>query len=552
MQFRFLLVLIFFYSAAFATDSNCRYFISFTDKNSNPYNLSSPSDYLSRAAIERREKAHIAISVTDLPVNPQYIAALQSAGLTIISRSKWLNGVIAETSDTNSVNLMKVFPFISDVRLIYDPRVDVLFKRKWLQNERAKAEESAMAQRIASLSYGMSYNQVHMIHCDYLHDSGFLGEGKMIALLDGGFYRVDSLHAFDSLRASNQIIATWDFVHNETDVYGDASHGMSVLSAIAGNIPGSIMGTAPHASFLLLETEDVASESIAEEYYWEAGAEYADSAGADIISSSLSYTTFDDSSQNHTYAEMDGHTTVAALAANHAASVGILVIVSAGNDGSNPWNFIGTPADADSALAIGAVDSAGAYAFFSSNGPSSDGDVKPNVAAQGDNTTIYFPGDIVGMASGTSFSAPIIAGAAACLWQAFDSLSNMQIFSAIQRSASQFFFPDTLLGYGIPDFAMASTLLKVNSATSPVAEGIVKLYPSPTKDRCRLFFNSSGNSKAELRLMNTLGQVVFLKELSLVHGIQVLEISIPDLNSGVYFVEMVTGDKKFTAPIVKY
>jgi hypothetical protein len=190
---------------------------------------------------------------------------------------------------------------------------------------------------------------------------------------------------------NNRVLATWDFVDNETDVYDDDQHGTMVLSLIGGNVPGEIIGTAPGASYILLRSENATSESLIEEYNWSSAAEYADSAGADVINSSLGYTEFDDPAQNHTYSDLDGNTTPISIAADIAASKGMVVCNSAGNEGNGTWMHISAPADADSILAVGAVDEFEAYVQFSGKGPSADGNVKPNVVAQGYQTFVADP-----------------------------------------------------------------------------------------------------------------------------------------------------------------
>src|ERR1035437_7285720 len=216
------------------------------------------------------------------------------------------------------------------------------------------------------------------------------------------------LFFFSSRRRHTRYWRDWS-----SDVCSSDLHGCMVLSCIGGNWPGMTIGTAPHASFWLLVTEDANTENIIEEYNWDAGAEFADSVGADIISTSLAYTTFDHADQNHSYADMNGRTTPACHAAEIAAEKGIHVIAAAGNSGgtNDPWHFIGTPADADSILAIGAVDPSRKLAAFSSKGPASDGRIKPDIADQGQWTTVIDPvfsaNDLNITANGTSFATPI-------------------------------------------------------------------------------------------------------------------------------------------------
>lgn len=304
--------------------------------------------------------------------------------------------------------------------------------------------------RTNSFNYGQATGQTQMIAMDALHNLGYAGEGMLIALLDGGFLDANIMPSLDSVFSNNQVLATWDFVSNDANVYDDNWHGASVFSCIAANVPGEMVGTAPHAQFLLLRSEDVSSEYIIEEYNYAAAAEFADSAGADVIHSSLGYTKFDDASQDHTYADMNGNTAPATIAADLAAKKGIIVTSSAGNEGNSQWNYISVPADGDSVLAVGAVDQQAMYSSFSSNGPSADGRVKPDVAAVGGSTFLFMPfNPSVVQASGTSFSGPIIAGAAACLWQSWPTKRIWKLCrpSNVQRTNISILIPYWVMEY---------------------------------------------------------------------------------------------------------
>jgi subtilisin family serine protease len=258
----------------------------------------------------------------------------------------------------------------------------------------------------------------------------------VIALLDGGFFNYTTLDAMDSIIINNQVLDTWDFYSNNTTVSDDHPHGMQCLSTIAANIPGQFIGKAPKANFLLYRTEDTNSEYPIEEFNMVCGMERADSAGADVISASLGYSEFDDASFNHTYAQMNGSTTIAAIGADLAAKKGILFVNAAGNEGSNAWHYIITPADADSVLAVGAVSTSGAVGSFSSYGPSSDGQVKPDVASVGVGAMVQSTSNTVVTGSGTSFACPNMAGLSSILWQGFPEVSNMRIVRALREAGS--------------------------------------------------------------------------------------------------------------------
>ena len=314
-----------------------------------------------------------------------------------------------------------------------------------------------------------------------LHENGYFGDNINVAIFDAGFMGVDILPIFNNLWDNNKIIFTRDFVNNNKNVFDYSQHGTMVLSVMGGYMLDSLIGTAPMANYLLFRTEDSESETMVEEDYWAAAAELADSIGVDIINSSLGYTImYDDTINSHTYSDMDGNTTIITKAADRAASRGILVVNSAGNSGLSSWYHIGAPADGDSVLAIGAVDYLGKIASFSSRGPSFDGRIKPNVCAKGVSVVVADQDSTIRYANGTSFSAPIISGLSACLWQAISSnnieLSNMDIINLIQESSSLFSNPNDSLGYGIPNFYLSYLNSSIDSSNY---DNQINIFPNP-------------------------------------------------------------------------
>ncbi|MCX6291884.1 MAG: S8 family serine peptidase [Bacteroidetes bacterium] len=540
--------IIIFFLPFFSSAQTSKYFIQFTDKNNSPYSVSSPSAFLSSRAIARRASHGIAVQPNDLPVNQNYIDSVVAKGAVIRTRSKWFNGVTIE-ADTNTLHAVTALPFVQQSTKVFRVRSfsDDQHPERKFQSWPIRDENNSM--KTQSYSYGQSFDQIHIMHGDYLHDSGFHGENMVIAILDAGFYHVDSLPAFDSLRVNGQILGTWDFVTGDSSVYEDYDHGMSVLSTIGGNIPGQLVGTAPKAGFWLLRTEDIFSEHVIEEYNWDAGAEYADSVGADVITTSLGYTQFNNPAENHTRADMNGHTTPCAKAANIAFSKGMMVMASAGNDGGNFWQYIGTPADGDSVMAVGAVNTFGNYATFSSTGPSSDGDVKPNVAAVGQGTTISIYNGAIGNGNGTSFSCPVLAGSAACLWQAFPNKTNREIFDAIQRSASQALNPDSLLGYGIPNFLLADQLLGGVDVNVKHDE-IISVFPNPARNRVYISGYSSAGKKVAVNIFDLPGRQVPI-HFSFINNGSDIEADISSLSSGIYFLQFQDELKTVVKKLVK-
>jgi hypothetical protein len=249
---------------------------------------------------------------------------------------------------------------------------------------------------------------------------------------------------------------------------------------MGGYIPGEFMGTAPQASYWLLRTEEGAAETVSEEYNWVAGAEFADSVGADMINSSLGYTTFDFPSMDYTYSQLNGNTTIITKGADLAARTGILVCNSAGNSGASSWYYIGAPADADSILSIGAVKSDRSVASFSSFGPTSDGRIKPDVSSMGQQAYILGLMGNTQTGNGTSFASPILCGAVACLWQKYPNKTNFEIMDAVRRSAHTYSNPTNQYGYGIPNFGVADKLLQEVDFTNYYNDQKIVVYPNPT------------------------------------------------------------------------
>jgi subtilisin family serine protease len=368
---------------------------------------------------------------------------------------------------------------------------------------------------------------------------GYTGEGLAIAVLDGGFRGVDTGVGFQSFWDKEQILATFNFADNVEDVFLSSLHGTYVLSIMGADMPGKYIGASPEASFYLLRTEVVDSERVAEEDFWLAAAEFADFVGADIINSSLGYTTYDVESENHTYADMDGNTTVVTRAADMAASKGILVCNSAGNSGNDSWRYIGAPADGDSVFTIGAVDSERIPADFSSEGPTADGRVKPNISVMGDYSSVLHPDGVVYVGSGTSFSSPLAAGAAACLWQAFPEKTNWEIMEALQKSASRANNPDYKVGYGIPNMVVAYHLLK-GTDFDELTEGMLSVFPNPVRDASTLVLSSTIGNGMVYRVTDMSGRIVEESVLSPSESpLNLINLNTETWTDGAYIISIV-------------
>ncbi|HEY2721189.1 MAG TPA: S8 family serine peptidase [Chitinophagaceae bacterium] len=450
-----------------------RYIVKFKDKNGTPYTLSNPLAYLSQRSIDRRVRYGLSVDSTDLPVNPTYITEVKNVpNVILLNISKWLNAVTIQTTDANALTTINNFSFVKSAAQIAARMNNPQSSNLKFENNFSTVNSSIVKSEQANANYynygNASFNEIHLHNGEFLHNIGLRGKGMQIAILDNGFnnYTSSAFTAFDSVNANNQVLGTWDFVAREQNVANDGNHGMSCFSIIAANIPGQFVGKAPQASFWLFQTEDNSSEYPIEEVNWACGAERADSSGADVITTSLGYTVFDSASLDHSYADMDGNTTMAAIAADLAAKKGILVFAANGNDGNDTWHYLSTPADGDSVIAVGAVDANSTIGSLSSYGPSSDGRIKPDIASVGVSAILENASGVVAFGNGTSFATPNIAGLSTCLWQGFPELNNMEIRTALWQSGSISNAPDDRIGYGIPDMKTAFSILLIDFSTS--------------------------------------------------------------------------------------
>ncbi len=523
--------------------SQHQYAVMFTDKNNSPYSINNPQQYLSQKAIDRRIKNGISITQEDLPVNQNYIDSVIAKGAILVNKSKWMNLIMVKINDSTVIPSILNLPFVSGIDLIklYDT-----------SNKSQRLQDKLNFETVNDLDYGYATDQIKIMDGEFIHNLGYKGEGMTVAILDAGFTNVDTIGAFNHLWNENRILGYWDFVNNNDSVFDKHSHGTAVLSTMAGIKTGEIIGTAPDASYWLLRTEEGARETISEEYNWLAAAEFADSAGVDVINTSLSYTTFDNPADDHSYADMDGNTTIITKAADLAFSKGMLVVASAGNSGVDPWHYIGAPADGNDVLTVGAVEHDGTCADFSSRGPSFDGRLKPNVATIGRYSAIVnIDGNVV-YGSGTSFSSPEMAGMAASFWQAFPDKSNAEIKAAIERSASQYTHPDNDLGYGIPNFREAYLMLVGLSIDDRSQNQLLNVYPQPFNNDFKILFYSAKLQTINIRIVDVAGKLVY----NYYWDVNASEIEYLNINgifsaSGIYTLQLIDDEKKIVQKIIK-
>lgn len=493
-----------------------KYRLWLTDKDTSIYTLQHPEEYLSHESIERRTRQGIAIDMRDIPVNKSYIASIKEMGCHIVTTSRWMNTVVVALDDTTLLDELSALPFVDDIECVWHNTSHQSAPTKLSRSKEIQSNNRVLTEDTST--YGYALQQTEMLNLDSLHALGYRGNGMKIAVLDAGFYDVDNSTFIDS----NLIIGKHDFPHG-TMTYKNETHGAEVLSCMAANEPGMYVGTATEAQYWLIVTEDVDSEYPIEEDYWVAGAEMADSAGVDIINTSLAYTTFDDESMNYTTSQLDGQTALISRAAGIAAQKGILVVAAAGNEYYKTWQKIGFPADAMGIITVGSVGSNGEHSPFSSCGYTADQRVKPDVMALGSNVFVVAADNSMKINSGTSFAAPIISGAMACLWQSHPEWNVEQLIANVQRASSQHTTPDNLCGYGIPDI-YAAYLGKTASNSIDLTQ--------PIHFENNTLYITAINHHTTMSIYDCMGRCISQEALSFNRN----NIDLSYLNSGIYIV----------------
>lgn len=538
-----LLILTFFLSVFSLAAQTEDAWVYFTDKPSEKEFISAPLKMLTQRSLDRRIRYNIPLDLKDIPVEASYVLQIKNAtGIKILARSKWLNALHVQGSQAALINLMEN-DFVASVQ----------FANKSL-NSSAKSSNSKKIVRqknkfevTTDFEYGEATTQIKIMSGEILHENNFTGEGMQIAVIDGGFPNVDTFSAFERIRNNNQILGGYDFVNRDSNFYSGHYHGMSVLSTIAGYIENEFVGTAPDAKFYLFISEDVDNETPLEESLWVEAAEKADSLGVDVINTSLGYTTFDNSDYDYSYEDMDGNTTFISRGAEIAFSRGMIVVNSAGNEGSDPWHYISAPADANSVLSIGAVYFFGEIdvAPFSSFGPTSDGRIKPDVCAIGAFAAgIDESGNLTNLLFGTSFASPIMTGIVTCLWQAFPEKTNAEITQLVKESAHLFLNPTDQEGYGVPNFETIFNLL--SEETPEVVLDNIQPFPNPVENKINFKFTTT-SEEVEVVIYNLLGQLISKDIVSKLYPVK----DISFLEKGVYLLQLTYNDHRQTLKIIK-
>ena len=543
---RFLLVFLLFavleLGAQVAPD---KYWIQFTDKKNTPYNIDKPEDFLSERSIQRRLDYDIAVDEYDLPVNPSYLKAVEDAGAVVLNPSKWLNGATVEITDNSVLSAVKSLPFVKKTRVLEDEPLKQMMKEKSLSLEKNDgAVESAVRNH-----YGYAYNQIAQLNGVELHDMGYRGEGMIIGVCDGGFTDADNHKVFESVRSEGRLLCTRDYLYKNGNVFTESVHGTSCWSLMAGNVTEEYVGTAPMASYVLCRTEDVNRENVIEEYNWVSAAEFLDSLGVDVISTSLGYIFFDDSKMDHKYDDLDGETAVITIGSGIAASRGIMCVVAAGNDGASDFPYISAPADGKKVMTVGAVGADGERAYFSSVGPTSDGRVKPDVMALGYGVSVASLWDSYYDGSGTSYACPVLAGMAACLWQANKDRTAAEIIETIKNNASNVSSPDSKYGYGIPDMMRAFESLSAYENVVGDVKNMISFFPNPSNGKVTV--NLNVDCDVSVVIYDVYGKVLYYNDVC-GESVSSLSLVMSSLKNGLYMVNVIGEEGSQTVKFIKY
>jgi hypothetical protein len=541
---------IIFILVFFTLKSNAQnnfYFIGFKQKDTTNFNTINAEKYLSQHAIARRNKNNLPlITITDLPVDTHYINKILPHVNTFCYSLKWLNGIVVLGGSTLTDSLKK-YNFIETISLI-GYTAEGTKKDQINLSERINLLEQKFDKEVeidSAKYFGLATEAIYFNQIEKLHQLKYQAQNTTIALIDGGFYKANQIKELNS----NKIKGTFNIVDPDIAVFDTENddHGLNVLSIMVANSPYQLVGSAPMAQYYLFHTENPFSEYPIEEYNWAKAAEIADSLGVDIITSSLGYTEFDDKQFGHKIKDLNGHKTIVAQAANLAASKGILVIVSAGNEGDKIWETISSPADADSVLAIGSCNNELKISTFSSVGFVKRNKIKPNLVTlgQGINFTNW-QGKLV-KGNGTSYATPLIAGGAACLISAFPHKNPFQIKQALHLSASNYFDGNKNWGYGIPNFYLSYLFLLPHACDTII--DITEL----SDQNIHIGMNSEMEQKMELTLQSADNKIVFKQKQKLVLGINRFALTKSyKLKPGIYFLKIKTSNTVLTKRIVKH
>ncbi|MFN8415782.1 MAG: S8 family peptidase [Cytophagaceae bacterium] len=501
--------------------------VFFKDKLLSSFSVSQPEQYLSPRAIQKRSQNQIEIDTIDLPVNSTYLEDLQLSGANILYSLKWFNAAVITYPLTNHNTIFTK---------AYIDHIDVLM---------SSTLGGTLSSSNTLTDYANSKNVLDYMDVPYMHQSGYRGNGVLIGIIDSGFEGVDTLSIYKNLRTQNRIVYSYDVADQESDVYNDHLHGTYILSVLAADSSGYYVGVAPDASFVLLRSEISNRELRIEEYNWVKALEIADSCGVDVVNTSLGYNQFDIPHQSYTTNEMDGSTSICAQGSYLAYKKGMILVVSAGNEGNKSWQKITTPGDSPYVITVGSVDYSGTKSDFSSVGPTATGTIKPDVVAIGNTFPCIGPDGNIKITGGTSLSAPMITGLIAGLLQQYPNVSPTVMMELLRRSGSNFQDPNNQIGYGVPTFIRASrTFALHNNGQS------IYVYPNPAEVGVtpKLTLPSS---KYNVRIYNTSGALMLDNEIESIWGIADLPNEMNQWITGMYLIVIHNGSDVQTIRWVK-
>jgi subtilisin family serine protease len=542
-------------------EAKMKVWVEFTDKgNDASQYLSSPSALLTQRSLERRAKVKPAgslVDITDVPLDAEYVADLTSSGFQIVQRSKWFNrvSVMADREDIMEMTAKHYVKSVDIVRGFKKSNNDIEFVERPVIPE---SDHNIGGNSSQSMNYGSSLSQMQIINAVTAHDSGYYGQGVLIASFDTG---VDNLQhpSFDSIRARG--MRTYDFVNHDTIIgnqggqMGEGSHGTETLSLVGGYRPGNLISPAFRARFIVAKTENTDSETPLEEDNWIAAAEWADSLGADIITSSLGYIGMDQGSiRSYDWTWMNGDSCIITIGADLAVNKGIVVCNSAGNEGFNSThNTLGAPSDGDSVIAVGSVNSNRQRSSFSSVGLSVDGRIKPDVCALGNGNVVASPSPGTGYTSGsgTSFSCPMTAGVCAMILSANYSLTPIQVRELLKQTADSSFAPNRRRGWGLINAWESVKLAKMMTNTGTISASVPETfkleqnYPNPFNPSTKISYKLQVGGYIELQVFDITGkQITSLVNSSRGAGSYEVEFNAAGLSSGVYFYSLIVDGRQ--------
>lgn len=511
-------------------------FVYFKEKPNKAAFYSNPSSELSQAALDRRKNLGIALNDQDAPVETSYIQNIRNLGFDVKDWSKWLNGV-AIYADAAQIEVLKTQPYVLKVESFVRNRT-----AKSATSRIKKFDDFETARLSTVYNYGAADSQISQINLKPLHEQNFTGKGITVGVIDTGYPSVDNGSAFAKIRNSGQIKGGYNFINKSQDIYNSAfnPHGTLILGAMVGFIENSFVGTSPDSDFYLYATEDATAEYPMEQIYWIEAAEEADRKGVDVITSSLGYYVFDDPRYNYTYTDMNGTTTFIARGAQTATEKGIFVLVANGNEATNSWKYLISPADNANVFSIGAVDAQGKPSPFSSYGPNASGLIKPDVSARGTGTATVFGNQVV-YANGTSLATPLVAGGVASLLQALPkNMKREDIRKLLRETASLYPQTNPQMGYGVANFGKALQEAVFYYNQLPEDKNL-RIFPNPVANT---FYIQTKEVLKSVELYDASGRRVKVFKPSEIQNLD-------GFSKGIYILKIDTDKGSYSEKIIK-